>query len=225
MRHRVDHRKLSRSAAHRKALLRNLVTALFLHEQIKTTVAKAKEARRLAERLITYAKRNNLHSRRLVAAVVNDPEVVRKIFDVIAPLYVARDGGYTRILHTTVRLGDAGEMCILQLVKTKEQREAERKRKTEAEEAAKPKKRGFLGRRKKTEAAAEGGEATEAKPEKPKAAGKPKAEGKPKAAPKSAGKKERQPKAKGEEKTGGRPTKGGPKTSSPRKTRGSQRGQ
>jgi large subunit ribosomal protein L17 len=222
MRHRVDHRKLSRSAAHRKALLRNLVTALFLHERIKTTVAKAKEARRLAERLITYAKRNNLHSRRLVAAVVNDPDVVRKIFDVVAPLYATRDGGYTRVLRTAVRLGDAGEMAILELVKTKDQKEADRKRKEEAEEAAKPKKRGFLGRRKKAEAAA-GAETPAAKETTEAAAAEPGTEPKPKPAAK-AGKKERKPRVRGEEKPG-RPTKGGPKTSSPRKTRGSQRGQ
>jgi len=151
MRHRVDHRKLSRTASHRKALLRNLVTALFLHERIETTVAKAKEARRLAERLITYAKRNNLHSRRLVAAVVNDRAVVKKIFDVVAPLYATRAGGYTRILRTRRRLGDAGEMGILELVKSKEQREAERRRHAEAKEPAKPEKKGLFGRRKKAE--------------------------------------------------------------------------
>jgi large subunit ribosomal protein L17 len=151
MRHRVDHRKLSRTASHRKALLRNLVTALFQHERIETTVAKAKEARRLAERLITYAKRNNLHSRRLVAAVVNDRAVVTKIFDVVAPLYATRAGGYTRILRTRRRLGDAGEMGILELVKSKEQKDAERRRHAEAKEAAKPEKKGLFGRRKKAE--------------------------------------------------------------------------
>ena len=156
MRHRVDHRKLSRTATHRKALLRNLVTALFLHERITTTIAKAKEARRLAERLITYAKRNNLHSRRLVAAVVNDRAVVTRLFDEIAPLYSAREGGYTRILRTRRRLGDAGEIGILELVKSKEQKEAERKRKAEAEEATKPKKKGFFGRKKAPAAAAAG---------------------------------------------------------------------
>lgn len=160
MRHRRDHRKLSRTSAHRKALLRNLVTALFLHERITTTIAKAKEARRLAERLITYAKRNNLHSRRLVAAVVFDREAVKRVFEDIAPLYAARDGGYTRILRTSRRLGDAGEIGILELVKSPEQKEADRKRKAEAEEATKPKKKGLFGRKKAAAApAAEGAEA------------------------------------------------------------------
>jgi large subunit ribosomal protein L17 len=229
MRHRVDHRKLSRTASHRKALLRNLVTALFLHERIETTLAKAKEARRLAERLITYAKRNNLHSRRLVAAVVNDREVVTKLFEVIAPLYATRDGGYTRVLHSRVRLGDAGEMALIELVKTKEQKDSERKRKAEAEEAAKPKKRGFLGRgKKKEEPAAEGEAETKAKPEKKtrkKAA--PAAEG---AATEGAAatKPKRKPRMKADEKAAARAkpkAKGPGGAASPRKTRGSQRGQ
>jgi large subunit ribosomal protein L17 len=153
MRHRKDHRKLSRTASHRKALLRNLVTALIMHERIETTLAKAKEARRLAERLITYAKRNNLHSRRLSAAVLFEPEAVQRLFDVVAPLYATREGGYTRILKTRIRLGDAGQMAILELVKTKEQKDAERKRREELEAAAlpEPKKRSFLGRKKKEE--------------------------------------------------------------------------
>lgn len=220
MRHRVDHRKLSRTASHRKALLRNLVTALFSHERIETTVAKAKETRRLAERLITYAKRNNLHSRRLVAAVVMDEDVVRKVFDVIAPLYATRQGGYTRVLRTRRRLGDAGEMGIIELVKTREQKDAERKRKEEAAEAAKPeakKKTGFFGRRKKTEGAetaAPAATATDtAKKEKTEA--------------KAEGTKTKKPRTKGEDK--GRWTRGGPSgpgpAHSPRKTRGSQRGQ
>jgi large subunit ribosomal protein L17 len=214
MRHRVDHRKLSRTASHRKALLRNLVTALFLHERIETTVAKAKEARRLAERLITYAKRNNLHSRRLVAAVVRDEDVVKKVFDVIAPLYATREGGYTRVLRTRRRLGDAGEMAFIELVKTREQKDAERKRKEDAIEAAKPKKKGFLGRRKKDEAPAEGTAAaavTDAA----------------KATKTETGKKERKPRVKGEEKGGRTWGKGaGPGPAhAPRKSRGSQRGQ
>ena len=146
MRHRVDHRKLSRTASHRKALLRNLVTALFEHERIETTVAKAKETRRLAERLITKAKRNDLHSRRLVARVVRSETIVKKLFDDIAPLYATRPGGYTRIMKTRNRLGDAGKMGMLELVKSADQKAADRRRKEEAKttEAPSAKKSGGL---------------------------------------------------------------------------------
>ena len=136
MRHKKDGRKLSRTAAHRRAVLRNLTTALFEHERIETTLAKAKETRRVAERLITYAKRGDVHSRRLVARVVQKPEVVQKIFTTIAPWYAARPGGYTRVLRTRARLGDAGEMAMLELVKTPEQKAAERKARDEAAKAA-----------------------------------------------------------------------------------------
>ena len=141
MRHHRDRRKLSRTAEHRRALLRNLVTALFEYERIETTVAKAKETRRVAERMITYAKRNNLHSRRLVARVVQKKDVAQKLFETITPWYTSRQGGYTRILKTRKRLGDGGEMAILELVKTEEQKEIDRKaRADKAEEKAKKKK-------------------------------------------------------------------------------------
>jgi len=136
MRHQKDGRKLSRTASHRRALLRNLTTALFEHERIETTLAKAKETRRVAERMITYAKRGDLNSRRLVARVVQDRLIVRKLFDTIAPWYESRPGGYTRILRTRSRQGDAGEMARIELVKTAEQKAAERKRIEEAEKAA-----------------------------------------------------------------------------------------
>jgi large subunit ribosomal protein L17 len=149
MRHRNDHRKLSRPTAHRRALLRNLVTALFQYERIETTVAKAKEARRLAERLITFAKRGDLAARRHVARFVTRPAVVSRLFGTIAPWYVNRQGGYTRILRVGHRLGDAGEVCYLELTKTAEQREKERHDRlaaAEAKEAAlkggKPAKKG-----------------------------------------------------------------------------------
>ena len=132
---------MSRTAEHRRALLRNLVTALFEYERIETTVAKAKETRRVAERMITYAKRNNLHSRRLVARVVQNKDVAQKLFETITPWYTSRQGGYTRILKTRRRLGDGGEMAILELVKTEEQKEIDRKARAErAEEKAKKKK-------------------------------------------------------------------------------------
>jgi large subunit ribosomal protein L17 len=116
-------------------MLRNLVTSLFEHERIETTIAKAKEARRVAERMITYAKRNNLHSRRLVARTVQNEDVAKKLFDTITPWYATRQGGYTRILKTRRRLGDAGEMAILELVKTGEQKEVDRKARAARAEA------------------------------------------------------------------------------------------
>src|SRR5436190_2317821 len=136
MRHRKDHRKLSRTSSHRRALLRNLVTALFQYERIETSVAKAKEARRLAERLITFAKRGDVAARRHVDRFVTRPHVTRKLFDTIGPWYAERAGGYTRILRLGRRLGDAGETAYLELVKSVEQREEERKAR-EAAEAAK----------------------------------------------------------------------------------------
>jgi large subunit ribosomal protein L17 len=135
MRHRKDHRKLSRTAAHRRSLLRNLTTALFQHERIETTLAKAKETRRLAERMITFAKQGDLAARRHVARFVVRPAVAAKLFDTIAPWYAERNGGYTRIIRLGSRLGDAGETAYLELVKSAEQREKERQERISAEEA------------------------------------------------------------------------------------------
>ncbi len=134
MRHRKDHRKLSRTREHRKALLRNLTTSLIWHERIETTVAKAKEARRMAERMITFAKRGDVAARRHVSRFVHGNEVVRKLFDTVAPWYTDRNGGYTRIVKIGRRLGDAGETALLELVKSPELKERLRK---EAEERAK----------------------------------------------------------------------------------------
>ncbi len=135
MRHRKDHRKLSRTASHRRAVLRNLVTALFQYERIETTVAKAKESRRLAERLITFAKRGDLAARRHVARFVMRPAVTVKLFSTIAPWYAERQGGYTRIVRIGARLGDAGETAYLELVKSAEQKEKERAERLAAAEA------------------------------------------------------------------------------------------
>jgi large subunit ribosomal protein L17 len=135
MRHRNDHRRLSRNSAHRRAVLRNLVTALFQYERIETTVAKAKEARRLAERLITFAKRGDVAARRHVDRIVTRPSVTRKLFETVAPWYTERRGGYTRIVKIGHRLGDAGETAYLELVKTVEQKEKERQDRIAAEEA------------------------------------------------------------------------------------------
>ncbi|NNF05154.1 MAG: 50S ribosomal protein L17 [Candidatus Eisenbacteria bacterium] len=135
MRHRKSGRQLSRTASHRRALLRNLVTELFRHERIETTEAKAKEARRVADRMVTLAKRGDLHARRQVDSYLQSKEVTKKLFSTIAPWYAERNGGYTRVLKTRHRLGDGGEMAFLELVKTEEQMEADRQREREAAEA------------------------------------------------------------------------------------------
>jgi large subunit ribosomal protein L17 len=118
MRHRVAHRKLGRVTPHRKALLRNLATALFERERIRTTLPKAKELRPFAEKLITLAKREDdrLHARRQAAAQLQDPVVVQKLFDTIGARFATRPGGYTRILRLGPRQGDGAEMAYLELV-------------------------------------------------------------------------------------------------------------
>lgn len=110
------YRKLGRNTAHRKAMLRNLVTDLFREERISTTDTRAKEARREAEKLITLAKRGDLHARRQVLSYIYDEAVVTKLFDEIGPRYADRNGGYTRILKLGPRRGDAAEMVFLELV-------------------------------------------------------------------------------------------------------------
>ena len=118
MRHRVAHRKLGRTTPHRIALLRNLTTALFERERIRTTLMKAKELRPFAERLITLARREDdrLHARRLAARHVHDRKVVKKLFDDIGARYATRPGGYTRIMRLGPRQGDGAEMAIIELV-------------------------------------------------------------------------------------------------------------
>jgi large subunit ribosomal protein L17 len=118
MRHRVAHRKLGRITPHRMALLRNLTTALFERERIRTTLAKAKEVRPFAEKLITLARGedNRLHARRLAARDINDRRVVKKLFDTIGARFATRPGGYTRILRLGPRRGDGTEMAFLELL-------------------------------------------------------------------------------------------------------------
>jgi large subunit ribosomal protein L17 len=155
MRHRKDHRRLGRKSEHRRALLRNLVTALFQYERIETTVAKAKETRRFAERMITFGKQGDLAARREVAAYVMKPEVVVKLFSTIAPWYADRKGGYTRIIRIGHRLGDAGETAYLELVKSAEQREQERAARVAAAEAKALAQAGEKSARKKKQSEAE----------------------------------------------------------------------
>ena len=117
MRHRVAHRKLGRVTPHRIALLRNLATALFERERIRTTLPKAKELRPFAEKLITLAKREDgrLHARRQAARHIQDPAIVKKLFDTIGARFATRPGGYTRILRLGTRHGDGAEMAYLEL--------------------------------------------------------------------------------------------------------------
>jgi large subunit ribosomal protein L17 len=116
MRHRKTTAKLSRNKAERERMLRNMVTSLILEERITTSLAKAKAARSLAERVITRGKKDTVHSRRLVARQVYGSEAVKKVFNELGPRYRERPGGYTRILKLGKRLGDAAEECILELV-------------------------------------------------------------------------------------------------------------
>ena len=111
------YRKLGRDAAHRKAMLRNLVTDLFREGRITTTEMRAKEARRIAEKMITLGKRGDLHARRQALAWIFDEDVVKKLFDEIAPDFEGRQGGYTRILKLGPRRGDGAEEVYLELVK------------------------------------------------------------------------------------------------------------
>ena len=117
-------RKLGRTTDHRKAMLRGMVTYLFENGKVETTVTRAKEVRAMAEKMITIAKDNSLHARRQVLAYVTKEDVVKNLFDVIAPRYADVNGGYTRITKTGARRGAAAEMCIIELVETKAELEA-----------------------------------------------------------------------------------------------------
>jgi large subunit ribosomal protein L17 len=116
MRHRKLRRKLGRTSAHREALLRNLATSLLLYEKIITTVAKAKELRKIVERMITLAKREDLHARRQAAEVIQDERVLKKLFETIRARYQERNGGYTRITKLDYRVGDGAPLAAIELV-------------------------------------------------------------------------------------------------------------
>jgi large subunit ribosomal protein L17 len=127
MRHAIDHRKLGRSPSHRKALLRNLMNSLVRSERIETTVSKAKELRRLADRLITLGKRDTLYARRRVFMLLSDKKTTEKIFAGLAGRFVDRQGGYTRIVRTGYRAGDGAEMAILEYLPSEEKKAGARK--------------------------------------------------------------------------------------------------
>ena len=116
MRHRVGHRKLQRTSAHRTALFRNMAAALIKHEQITTTSAKAKELRPYVEKLVTLAKKGGLSNRRLAHSRLLDDTQLVKLFDVIAPRYAERDGGYCRIVKAGIRMSDAAPISIIEFV-------------------------------------------------------------------------------------------------------------
>jgi large subunit ribosomal protein L17 len=201
MRHAVRGRKLGRTFSHRKALVRNQIGSLFLHDRIRTTLTKAKEMRPIAEKLVTLARRGGtpaevVHARRLATARLSDEVAVRRLFDKIAPRFKERPGGYTRILKLgKMRKGDNAELAILEFVdyvfEPKEKREGAKKGATP--EPA-PEKKGKAAPKKKAAKADEKGEKKEA--EKEPAAKAPKKKAAPKAAPKSVAGEAKKPAAK-----------------------------
>ncbi len=122
MRHMKEGRKLRRTASHRKALLRNMVSSLFEFEKIETTDAKAKELKKVADKMITWGKRGDLHARRLTLRVISNRKVVQKLFSDIAPRFKERNGGYTRIIKTGRRKGDNAPLSIIELIPQEEKK-------------------------------------------------------------------------------------------------------
>lgn len=124
MKHKIGFNALSRTTSERTALKRNMVTSLFRYERIETTKAKALEVRKMAERMITRAKVDSVHNRRMIARDIKDEAILDKLFKEIAPMFTERKGGYTRVLKTGYRLGDAAEMVILELVEKTQKKDA-----------------------------------------------------------------------------------------------------
>jgi len=116
MRHRKAGRKLNRTSSHRKAMFANMAAALIKHEQIVTTLPKAKELRSVADKLITLGKRGDLHARRQAISKIRDVDMVKKLFDILGPRYSERKGGYTRVLKAGFRYGDNAPMAVIELV-------------------------------------------------------------------------------------------------------------
>lgn len=129
MRHLVKGRKLRRTTSHRRALLRNLITSFFERERLKTTLAKAKEARPLAEKMITRAKENTLHARRLALRFLSKESAVKKLFEEIGPRFKERQGGYTRIVKLGLRMGDGSKMAMLELLGSEFKKKEKKKKK------------------------------------------------------------------------------------------------
>jgi large subunit ribosomal protein L17 len=137
MRHQVKKGKLGRNTAHRRALLRNLVTSFLEKERVRTTLAKARSVRPVAEKMITLAKRGTLHARRQALAFMTKEAAVRKLFDEIGPRYKERPGGYTRIVKLDTRAGDGASMAMLELVGAEFKAKVKKKKKDAKKPAAK----------------------------------------------------------------------------------------
>jgi len=137
MRHRIAHRKLNRTASHRKAMFANMSTSLIEHEQIVTTLPKAKELRPFVEKLVTLAKKGDLNSRRIAIARTRDKTAAKKLFDVLGPRYKDRQGGYIRVLKAGFRYGDNAPMAVIEFVDRDEDAKGkvDRERVEEAEDA------------------------------------------------------------------------------------------
>jgi large subunit ribosomal protein L17 len=116
MRHRISGRKLNRTSSHRKAMLANMSAALIKHEQITTTVPKAKELRRAVDKLVTLGKRGTLHARRQALSILKDPKLTDKLFTTLADRYKSRNGGYTRVMRAGFRYGDSAPVAIIELI-------------------------------------------------------------------------------------------------------------
>lgn len=162
MKHLKGFKTLNRTHAHRKALYRNMVEALLKHERITTTVVKAKELRRVAEKLITKAKTNDLHTIRLINRLIRDKNILMKLFNEIAPRYTERKGGYTRIIKLAKRKGDGADLCFIELVEELAPKAPAKKKKTAAKKAA-PKKEAAV----EAPATAEAEQASEQKNDEP----------------------------------------------------------
>jgi large subunit ribosomal protein L17 len=160
MRHNVKGRKLGRTASHRKATISSLITSLLKHKRIKTTLAKAKETRVFAEKLVTKARKGDLHAKKQVMDVIKDKEVVKELFAEIIPKIGDRPGGYTRVVKLGHRMGDAAQMAILELVdynevvtaREEEQKEKRKAKAKEKEEKAKSEQDNALLEQQATEA-------------------------------------------------------------------------
>jgi large subunit ribosomal protein L17 len=188
MRHQKAGRKLNRTGSHRDAMFRNMVTSLIAHGQIRTTDAKAKELRRWADRMVTLAKRGDLHARRQALSVVRDKAVVHKLFEEASERFGARAGGYTRIIKIGRRIGDGAPMSLVEFVKPDEKKKP-RKKKAKAAKKATPKGK------KETAVEAKEKKETKEKAEKVEAEAAEKEEPKPKKAEAEAGEKSEEAKA------------------------------
>lgn len=182
MRHAMDHRKLRRNPSHRKAMLRNLMNSLVRSERIETTVARAKELRRLADRLITWGKKDGTHARRMVFSMLCDKKNTEKLFAGLAGRFAERAGGYTRIMRTGYRAGDGAEMAILEYLPAEEKKAGAKKGKKKKAaagkgKAASPRGKAAKAPETKKETPARGKKKEDAgKPAPKRAARKPKAE-------------------------------------------------